>query len=82
MHSEFYRICRCSSSMIHSENISPNSGFSNEEIGVYLEKGVIDFDKEISAWEIIFAVICDDRNWRVWASVCFFWRLGCHGGLR
>ena len=55
--------------MIHSENVSPNSGFSDEEIGVYAEEGVIDFDKEISAWEIIFWMISDDRCWRVWSVV-------------
>ena len=58
--------------MIHSENVLPDSGFLDEEIGVYAEEGVINFDKEISAWEIIFSMISDDGCWRVWMCSSFF----------
>ena len=81
MCSKFYRVCCNSSLTIHSENVSPDSGFSDEEIGVYAEEDVIDFDKEISAWEIIFSMISNDRCWRVWTCSSFFWRLGRYGGL-
>ena len=33
------------SSMIHSENVTPENGFSKEEVAVYSEEGVVDFDK-------------------------------------
>ena len=79
--SEFYWVCCNTSSTIHSENVLPNSGFLDEEIGMYAEEGVINFDKEIPTWEIIFSMISSDRCWRVWTCSSFFWRLGHHGGL-
>ena len=79
--SQFYRICCGMSSTIHSENISPDSGFSDEEIGMYAKEDIVDFDKEISAWEIVFSVISDDGCWRIWTCSCFFWSLSRHGGF-
>ena len=69
------------SSTIHSENISPDSGFSDKEIGMYVKEDIVDFDKEISTWEIIFSVISDDRYWRIRACSCSFWSLSRHCGL-
>ena len=82
MRSELYRVCCCLSSTIHSENVSPNSGFSNKGIGMYAKEGVVDFDEEISTWEIVFVMIGDNGCRRVWTSVNFFWGLGCHSGLK
>ena len=81
MCSKFYRICCSTSSTIHSENVSLDSGFSDKEIGVYAEEDVIDLDKEIPAGEIVFSVISDDGCWRIWTCNCFFWSLSRHGGL-
>ena len=66
---------------IHSKNVSPDSGFSDEEIGVYTKEDIVDFDKEVSAWEIVFSVISDDGYWRIWMCSCIFWSLSHHGGL-
>ena len=67
--------------MIHPENISPDSGFSDEEVGMYTKEDIVDFDKEISAWEIVFSMISDGRYWRIRMCGCIFWSLSCHGGF-
>ena len=48
MCSEFYRVCCDASSTIHPENVTPENGFLKEEVAVYLEEGVVDFDKKDS----------------------------------
>ena len=63
--SKFYRICCGTSSTIHSKNVSPDSGFSDEEIGMYTKEDIVNLDKEISTWEIVFSVISDGRCWRI-----------------
>ena len=82
MHSKFYRVCCDASLTIHLKNVMPENGFSKEEVAVYSEEGVVNFDKKVSTWEIVFAVIGDDRCWRVRTSVSFFWSLRRHGGLK